>query len=150
MITMFTCAGVAGRRAAVGAHAHGEEPPVKALGVVERVERDRMLRRAGHAEVVADAADAEDERVVRQRAARQHLLALRTEHRVERDLAARAVEPADRALPEPEVMPVRDREIVEVVRVGVHAAGRDLVQQRLPDVRLVAVDQRHLHRLPRP
>ena len=137
--------GRAGRRATVGAHAHGKQPPVETLGVVERVERNRMLRGARHAEVVADAADAHDERVVRQRAARQHLLAVRTEHRVERQLAPRAVEAADRALPEPEVMPVRDREIVEVVRVGVHAAGRDLVQQRLPDVRRVAVDQRHLH-----
>ena len=42
-------------------------------------------------------------------------------------------------------MPVRDGEVIEVVRVGVHPAGGDLVQQRLPDVRRVAVDQRHLH-----
>ena len=137
--------GRAGRRAPIRAHAHGEQPPVEALGVVERVERDRMPRGARHAEVVADAAHADHERVVRQRAARQHFLALRTEHRVERQRAPRAVESADRALPEPEVMPVRDREIVEVVRVGVHPAGRDLVQQRLPDVRGVAVDERHLH-----
>ena len=77
--------------------------------------------------------------------ARQDLLALGSDHGVERDLAARAVEPADRALAEAEVMPVRDREVVEIVRVGVHAARRDLVQQRLPHVRRVAVDQRDLH-----
>ncbi len=117
---------------------------MKALGVVQRVERYRVRARTGHAEVVADAAEAEHQRVVGQRSPRQDLLALRARHRVEHHLAARTIEADDRTLAEAEVMPMRDREIVELVRVGVHAAGRDLVQQRLPHVRRVPVDERDL------
>ena len=119
---------------------------MEALGVDSHVERDRVLRDARHTEVVADAADADDERVVAQRAARQDFLAVDRLHRVERDLAARAVEPGQRALRKPESVPVRDRRVVEVVRVGVHAPGRHFMQQRLPDVGGIAVDQRHPHR----
>ena len=117
---------------------------MKPFRVVERVERDRMLRRTRHAEVVAHAADANHERVVRQRAARKHLLPLGTDDGLERDLPARAVERAERALAKPKMVPVRDREVVEIVRVGIHPAGRHLVEQRLPHMRRIAVDERDL------
>ncbi len=42
-----------------------------------------------------------------------------------------------------------DRQVVEVVRVRVHAPGRDLVQQWLPQVRGILVDQRDV-RAPAP
>jgi hypothetical protein len=41
-------------------------------------------------------------------------------------------------------MPVADGEIVDIVGVGIHAPGRDFVQQRFPDVCFVAVDQRDI------
>ena len=40
-------------------------------------------------------------------------------------------------MPVAEVVPVRLREVVDLVRADVHAAGGDLVQLRLPDVRAV-------------
>ena len=39
-------------------------------------------------------------------------------------------------------MPVRERQIVDVVHVDVHAPRRDLVQQRLPNMRLEMIDER--------
>jgi hypothetical protein len=56
----------------------------------------------------------------------------------------RALEPAQLAEHEREVVPARLREVVELVLVDVHAAGRDLVQQRLPQVGAIAVHQRDL------
>ena len=41
-------------------------------------------------------------------------------------------------------MPVRERQIVDVVHVDVHAPCRNLVQQRLPNVRLEMIDERDL------
>src|SRR5205814_5507497 len=47
------------------------------------------------------------------------------------------------ALREGEVVPARLREVVALVRVEIEAARGDLVQQRLPQVRGRAVDERH-------
>ncbi len=41
------------------------------------------------------------------------------------------------------MMPARLREIVEIVLVEIHAARRNFVQQRLPQMRAGAVDERH-------
>ena len=57
------------------------------------------------------------------------------------DLAALAVQPGHRADAVAEAMPVRLRQIVDLVRRHVHAAGGDLVQLGLPDVHTFAVDQ---------
>ena len=45
------------------------------------------------------------------------------------------------------MVPVRLRQIIELVHAQVHAAGGDLVQQRLPQMRAVLVDQLDLHLL---
>ena len=132
--------------ARVGAHAGRDQSPVEPFGIFRHVERHRVLLHSRHAEVVADAADADHERVVFERAPRQDLLAVGRMHGVERDPAMRAIETGERPLHEAEAMPVRERRIVEIVCVGVHAAGRDFVQQRLPDVGCVAVDQGHTDR----
>ena len=58
------------------------------------------------------------------------------------DLPVRAVEPLHPSQPELKVVPARLKQIVQLVVVEVHAAGRDLVQQRLPQVRARLVDQR--------
>ena len=102
-----------------------------------------MLGDAGHAEIVADAADAEDERVVRKHPGRKHLLAIVVDDRGEPHFAPRAIEPGEGAEAEAEVMPVRDQEVIEAVEVGVHAPRRDFMQQRFPQVRREAVDERH-------
>jgi len=42
---------------------------------------------------------------------------------------------------EAEMMPVRLGQIIELVHTQIHASGRDLVQQRLPQVRTALVEQ---------
>ena len=117
---------------------------MEALGVLRRVEADRVLARARRAEIVGAAADGDDERVVGDLAARDQLLAVElvVRRRELHDLA-RAVEAVHAPELELEVVPARLREVVEVVLVEVHAAGGDFVQQRLPQVRARAVDERH-------
>jgi hypothetical protein len=117
---------------------------MKALRFRLGVERDRILCDAGYTEVVADAADTEHQRVVGYAARRQNFAAVVIVYRVERKLMSRAIESRNGALTKAKAMPVRQREIVGGVRVGVHAAGGDFVQQRLPDVRLESIDQRNL------
>ena len=134
----------AGRCLRVRAHAGGQQPAVKALGVRERVERNCIRRNARHTEVVADAADTEDQRVVAHRAAREHQRAVVVVDGIERKLMPRAVQAGHGSLPEPEVMPVREREIIDAVNVGIQTPGRDFVQQRLPQMRRIAIDQRDL------
>ncbi len=55
-----------------------------------------------------------------------------------------AIEARNGALAEPEAVPMREREIVDAVRIGIHPSRGDLVQQRLPQVRGAAIDQRDL------
>jgi hypothetical protein len=38
-------------------------------------------------------------------------------------------------------VPVGERQVVDLVHAEIHAAGGDLVQQRLPQMRLLPVDQ---------
>jgi len=122
---------------------HGvHQPAVEQIRFLGRVERERVLGHARHPERVGKTADRQDQRLVPQRSRRDHLHAALVADRADPDLAPRAVEPLERALREREVMPARLREVVELVLVDVHAARRHLVQQRLPDVRAAAVDER--------
>ncbi len=58
------------------------------------------------------------------------------------DHAARPVQAGHLADAVDEAMPVGEREKVDLVHAQVHAAGGDLVQQRLPQVRALPVDER--------
>src|SRR5262245_57139976 len=60
----------------VSAYARRDQPPVESLGVIGHVERYRVLSDARDPEIVADAADADHQRVVFKRAAWQDLLTL--------------------------------------------------------------------------
>jgi hypothetical protein len=93
-----------------------------------------------------DATDGEHQRVIRQLPRGQQFRAILIEARRHLDKLALPVDAGQFALLEFEVVPARLRHVLELVRVRVHAAGRHLVQQRLPDVRGRAVDQRHLRR----
>src|SRR5207253_10704094 len=104
-------------------------------------ERNRVFGDAGNAEIVAGAADAENERVVGKHALREHFSVVVVVDRAQRELPALAVQRLDRTLPETEVMPMRQGEVVDAVRVGIHAPRRDFVQQGLPHVRLGTIDQ---------
>ena len=137
------CGGFTARGAAFGPDARSNKAPVEPLGIRRRVERDRVLGNARNAEIVADAADAEDERVIRQSSRGKNLPAVVVEDRGQMHFVARAVEPGDRPEPEPEVVPIGDQEVVDAVQIGIHAPRRDLVQQRLPQMSLKAVDERN-------
>jgi hypothetical protein len=115
---------------------------MKALGVGLRLDLHRMLFDARCAEVVALAAHRDDQRVVAERALQSHFAALFVERRGDVHLAARAVESDHLADAITKPVPVRLRQVVDLVRGEVHAARGDLVQLRLPHVRAVAVDQR--------
>ena len=132
-------------RFAVGAHCRGEQPAMEALGVQRRVQRDRVRGDAGDAEIVGRAADAEDQRVVRHDALAAGS-AGRRRRRPPCSLSSRRArfKPSTAPWRKRKLMPVRDGQVVDVVRRGIHAAGRDLVQQRLPHVGLGAVDQRDM------
>ena len=82
------------------------------------------------------------QRVVAERALGRHLAALVVDERRDTHLAPLAVEPGHLADAVAEAVPVRLRQVVDLVHAQVHAAGGDLVQLRLPDVRARLVDQR--------
>ena len=110
----------------------------KRLASRRRIERNRVRCDTRHAEIVALAADAENQHVVghvRARAASRRPSSSMT--CLQREFARCRSRPATAPWHEAKAMPVRQRQIVDVVRVGIHATGRDLMQQRLPDVRLV-------------
>ena len=121
-----------------------DEPAMEALGLLRRVEGDGIVRDPGGAEVVAHAADRDDQRVVGKRAARRDLGAGLVEDRRHLHLAPRAVEPDHLADAIAEVVPMRLRQIVELVVAHVHAAGGDLVEKRLPQMGARLVDERDL------
>ena len=130
------CAGLG-----VRPHAGGEQAAMEAFGVSKGVERNGVRRDTRDIEVVADAADAEYQRVIAQHAARQHEQAVVVEDRIERQFMLRPVEAGHRALAKAEVMPIRQRKIVDPMHISVHPPRRDLVQQRLPQMRSETVDQ---------
>ena len=86
-------------------------------------------------------ADRDHQRVVGDAAGGQDLDAFVVDDRRHEDVLRPALEPRQRPEHEGEMVPARLREVVELVRVHVHAAGGDLVQERLPQVRAAAVDE---------
>ena len=133
-------------RALLGERAHAgvDQPPVEALGLLRRVEHDGVLLHAGRVEGVADAADGDDEGVVPEGAHRRDLAALLVVGRGEEHELLLAVDAGHLAVAELEPVPIALRLIGKLVAADVHAAGGDLVQERLPDVRARLLDERDL------
>ena len=123
------------RRVAVGRLEHLQDPRAQPRRVVERVERERVLLRAGGAEEVRLRAGGQHERVARE------ALAVG-----ERDRARRRVERGHLAELDVDVLVVaeqlaqRERDVARR-----ELRGRHLVEQRLELVVVVAVDQRDAH-----
>ena len=138
---------LAQRTARIGAYAGRQKTPMKALGIAQRVEHRRMLRDSRHAEIVRLAAHAQDQRVVGDDPLRQHGGAIIVQHGSELELALCAIKTGDRALHETKVMPMRNGQVVEIVRIGIHPTRRHFVQQRLPDMRCELINQRYVHSL---
>ena len=135
-------------RLGMRADARVDQPPMEALRLPRVLERDRMLGDPGRAEVVRETADGDDQRVVREHPCAGDLLFAVVDERGDVHDARGAVDVRGLADAIAEVMPVRLREVVGLVHPDVHAAGRDLVQVRLPEVRARLLDQRDVRLLP--
>ena len=119
----------------VGAQAGVDQAPVEAAGLLRRLQRHRESRGAGRAEIVGDAADRHDQRVVG--AARVAGVISRpssSSHRRQLELFRRAVEADHLAEAVGEMVPMRLREVVQLVlraaagcrrRPSAAAASRD-------------------------
>ena len=53
-----------------------------------------------------------------------------------------SIETGNRALTETKMMPMRERQVVDIVHIDVHSSRGDFVQQRLPNVRGELIDKR--------
>ena len=128
----------------VGAQAGVDQPAIEPIGLVRRLERDGELGRARRSEIVGDAADRHHQRVVIERHRRGDLPSLVVHHRAEMKLLGVAVEPDDLAEPVGEMVPVCLGEVVQLVLGPAQATRGQRVQQRLPDMGPVALDERDL------
>ena len=93
-----------------------------------------MLGSTGHAEKIGDAADGQDQGVIRYCALRQNGVALLIQHGGYRDRLIDPVEVKHLALLEFKMMPACLRNVLQLVGIRIHAAGSDFMQQRLPQV----------------
>ena len=125
----------------VGAQAGVDQAAVEAGRLLGRVQGDGVLGHAGGAEIVAAAADGQHQDVVGDGALGRDQAALLVVGGAEENLPGLAVEADQLADAVVEMVPVRLGEIVQGVVVQVHAAGGDLVEQRLPQMGAGAVDQ---------
>ena len=121
-----------------------DEPLVKPDRLLRRVERDRVLLDSGSSEIIAPAADRDDEAVVLEGARRRDLLAFGIEAGAEMDSAVRPIEADHLADAILEMVLVGLGEVVDGVGPDIHAAGRDFMEQGLPDVSTGAIDERDL------
>ena len=105
---------------------------MEALRLFRRFQRHGKFRRAGRAEIIGDAADRDDERVIGNAARGRRSRGPPRQGRAELGPTCRAVEPDHFAEMIAEMMPVALGQIIQLVLGRVHAAGRDQMQQRLP------------------
>ena len=99
-----------------------------------------MLAHAGRPEVVRHRPDSKDEIVVADAVPPDNLAAV-LDDRGDDDLAAGAVDRLERPVEEAVIPALGVTAVADLVEVGVERPGRDLVEERLPDVRLLPVDQ---------
>src|SRR5690242_12401120 len=106
-----------------------------------RFELDGVVRDARRAKVIVLAANGDDENVIVESPLRRDFTTFAVEIRRHLHLAAVPIDPDHVADAVAKAVPVGLREIVDLVRRDIHAAGGDLVKLRLPYVRAVALDQ---------
>src|SRR5262245_66558867 len=106
-----------------------------------------MLSHARRTEVGALAANGNDERVVNKSPPWSHFLALLVEVGGQLNFTPLSIEADHLANAVTKVVPVRLREIVDLVHRKIHASGSDFMQKRLPQVGARFVDQRDVCKL---
>src|SRR5262249_60736048 len=101
-----------------------------------------MLSHARRAEIVALAANGDDKRIVMKSPPWRHFMAFLVAVGSQLNFASLPVQPDHLADAVVEVVPMRLREIVDLVHSKIHGSGRDLMQERLPQMGARFVDQR--------
>ena len=125
----------------VRADARVDKAPVEPHRLVGLIKRDRVLLHPRRTEVIDDAAYGDNQGVVAEAAASRDLPAVLVEGRREDHLLLGAIESDHLAVAVPKVVPMGLGEIIELVLIDVHAAGRHFMQQRLPQMAAGAIDQ---------
>ncbi len=100
-----------------------------------------MLRHAGNAEIIADRAQRQHQIIVTDPVAAHQLAAILITDRRDHDLAIVTVDPFQRAEEEAVAPAIAMAAIADFIEIGVQGAGGHLMQQRLPDVGAVLLDQ---------
>jgi len=112
-----------------------DQPFVETYGLFRRIQGDGVLFHAGSIEVVADASDADHQRVVAKRARFGDLVAFVVVGGGQVHLPASSIEPDHLAVAVAKMVPMGLREVVQRVVAHIHASGSDFMQQRLPQMR---------------
>lgn len=127
----------------LGPDAGGNQLAPEVFRLVDRIECDGMFFGSRYIEKVRDTSDGEHQGVVLQFAGGKQFISLVVEAGGHRNALARPINVAQFSLVKFEVVPSGLRDVIELMRVRVHAAGRDLVQERLPDVGWIAVHKEY-------
>ena len=131
-----------GRVLVLRAKARVDQAVVESAGLLGGFQRDGVFRRAGRSEIVGDAADGDDQRVVGDRRLRADFASFAVLRCGEVDGLGGAVEADHFAVAIAEMVPMRLRDVIEFVLGAAQAPRGDGMQQRLPDVGAAAVDER--------
>ena len=126
------------------AQAGVDQAMVKSHRLFRGLQRNGELRRAGVPKSLVTLPMAIDQRIVGNGARRRDLAPLLVMGRAEPHHLRRPVETDHLAEVIAKMVPMRLGEIVELVLGRVHAAGRHRMQQRLPQMRAAALDQRDI------
>ena len=116
-----------------------EQLAVKAPGLLGSIQEDAVLGRAGRAEIVGDAADGDHQRIVGDPGVGYGGAIVK--HLAQADHAVCAVDTRQAPMQEPEVVPLGLGDVVQLVRWQIQRTRRDLMQQGLPDMGQLGVDQ---------
>ena len=126
----------------VSSDAGADHTAVETGGFIDAVDRDGVFTHSLRSEIIADAADRKNQRVVTENAGRKELLSLIVEHWRDMHTPSLSVEIAHFAHAIAIVMRTRVREIFEGVDVNIQRSGSDFVQMGLPDMDSALVEQR--------
>ncbi len=121
---------------------------METLRLVWVVEEDAVIFHARRAEIVRGAAERHHQGVVGHLALRHQHFAVVVAHLRQLDGFALAIDVGQRTELELKAMVARMRQIAQRVDAFVHRSGRHFVQQRLPQVAVVAIHQNNLGLFP--
>jgi quercetin 2,3-dioxygenase len=117
-----------------------DQPTMEAVGLGGAVEGHRVLDDARRAEIIDIAAHGQHQQIVADAPSAMLLV----HHRTDQHFARGPIEADHLAVAVLEAMPMRLREVIELVDIEVDGAGRQFVQVGLPEVRATALDERDL------